>query len=93
MGNEMKTSERILNALQRVKELLTLASDWSKKRKEDDLLNKEFKKAKQKIIDDLYIKLGSLSDRYMFNHKSEFVTKEYLVEYEALKKQIKELEK
>ena len=29
----------------------------------------------------------------MFNHKSEFVTREYLVEYEALKKQIKELEK
>ena len=29
----------------------------------------------------------------MFNHKSELVTREYLVEYEALKKQIKELEK
>ncbi len=89
----MKTSERILNALQRVKELLMLVSDWSKKPKEEDALNKEFKEAKQKLIDDLYIKLGALSDRYLFNHKSEFVTKEYLVEYEALKKQIKELEK
>ena len=89
----MKTSERVINALQRVKELLTLVSDWSKKPKEEDTLNKEFKKAKQKIIDDLYIKLGSLSDRYMFNHKSEFVTREYLIEYELLKKQIKELEK
>ena len=29
----------------------------------------------------------------MFNHKSEFVTREYLVEYELLKKKIKELEK
>ena len=89
----MKTSERVLNALQRMKELLTLVIDWSKKPKEEDALNKEFKKAKQKMIDDLYIKLGSLSDRYMFNHKSEFVTREYLVEYELLKKQIKELEK
>ena len=89
----MKTSERVLNALQRMKELLTLVSDWLKKPKEEDALNKEFKKAKQKMIDDLYIKLGSLSDRYMFNHKSEFVTREYLIEYELLKKQIKELEK
>lgn len=89
----MKTTERILNALHRMKELLILVADWSKKPKEEDTLNKEFKEAKQKLIDDLYIKLGSLSDRYLFNHKSEFVTKEYLVEYEALKKQIKELEK
>ena len=89
----MKTSERVLNALQRMKKLLTLVSNWSKKPKEEDALNKEFKKAKQKMIDDLYIKLGSLSDRYMFNHKSEFVTREYLIEYELLKKQIKELEK
>ena len=89
----MKTTERILNALQRMKELLTLVTDWSKKSKEEDPLNKEFKEAKQKLIDDLYVKLGALSDRYLFNHKSEFVTKEYLVEYEALKKQIKELEK
>ena len=88
----MKTSERVLNALQRMKELLTLVIDWSKKPKEEDALNKEFKKAKQKMIDDLYIKLGSLSDRYMFNHKSEFVTREYLIEYELLKKKIKELE-
>ena len=89
----MKTSERVINALQRVKELLFLVSDWLKKPKEEDALNKEFKVAKQKLIDDLYVELGALSDRYMFNHKSEFVTREYLVEYEALKKQIKELEK
>ena len=89
----MKTSERVINALQRVKELLFLVSDWLKKPKEEDALNKEFKVAKQKLIDDLYVELGALSDRYMFNHKSEFVTREYLVEYEELKKQIKELEK
>ena len=89
----MKTSERVINALQSVKELLFLVSDWLKKPKEEDALNKEFKVAKQKLIDDLYVELGALSDRCLFNHKSEFVTKEYLVEYEALKKQIKELEK
>ena len=89
----MKTSEKIEHAFRRMKELLTLVADWTKQPKEPDALTKEFKEKKQKMIDDLHIQLGALSDRYMFNHKSEFATKEYLVEYEALKKKIKELEK
>ena len=88
----MKTTERVEQAFKRVKELLTLVADWTKQPKEDEL-TKEFKEKKQKMIDDLHIQLGALSDRYMFNHKSEFATKEYLVEYEALKKKIKQLEK
>jgi hypothetical protein len=87
----MKTTEKVEQAFKRVKELLTLVADWTKNPKEDEL-TKEFKDKKQKMIDDLHIQLGALSDRYMFNHKSEFATKEYLLEYEALKKQIKELE-
>ena len=87
----MKTTERVEQAFKRVKELLTLVADWTKQPKEDEL-TKEFKEKKQKMIDDLHNQLGALSDRYMFNHKSEFATKEYLVEYEALKKKIKELE-
>ena len=93
MVNKMKTTEKIENALKRVKELLMLVADWTKQPKELDTLTLEFKKKKQQMIDDLYVQLGALSDRYMFNHKSEFATKEYLVEYEALKKKIKELEK
>ena len=46
----MKTTERILNALQRAKELLTLVTYWSKKPKEQDLLNKEFKKQNKKLL-------------------------------------------
>jgi len=88
----MKTTERVEQAFKRVKELLTLVADWTKNPKEDEL-TKEFKDKKQKMIDNLHIQLGALSDRYMFNHKSEFATKEYLLEYEALKKKIKELEK
>jgi len=88
----MKTTERVEQAFKRVKELLTLVADWTKNPKEDEL-TKEFKDKKQKMINDLHIQLGALSDRYMFNHKSEFATKEYLLEYEALKKKIKELEK
>ena len=91
MGCKMKTTERVEQAFKRVKELLTLVADWTKNPKEDQL-TKEFKDKKQKMIDDLHIQLGALSDRYMFNHKSEFATKEYLLEYEALKKKIKELE-
>jgi len=88
----MKTTERVEQAFKRVKELLTLVADWTKNTKEDEL-TKEFKEKKQKMIDDLNMQLGALSDRFMFNHNSEFATKEYLVEYEALKKKIKELEK
>ena len=92
MGCKMKTTEKVEQAFKRVKELLTLVADWTKNPKEDEL-TKEFKDKKQKMINDLHIQLGALSDRYMFNHKSEFATKEYLLEYEALKKKIKELEK
>ena len=91
MGCKMKTTEKVEQAFKRVKELLTLVADWTKNPKEDEL-TKEFKDKKQKMINDLHIQLGALSDRYMFNHKSEFATKEYLLEYEALKKKIKELE-
>tara|TARA_R100000353_G_scaffold29402_1_gene24326 strand:- start:327 stop:596 length:270 start_codon:yes stop_codon:yes gene_type:complete len=89
----MKTTERIEHAFKRIKELLMLVADWTKQPKEPDALSKEFKEKKQKMINDLHIQLGTLSDRYLFNHKSEFAAKEYLVQYEALKKKIRELEK
>ena len=46
-----------------------------------------------KYIEDLYKQLGELNDRYMFNHNSEFATKEYIVQYDELKKKIYDLEK
>ena len=75
MGCKMKTTEKVEQAFKRVKELLTLVADWTKNPKEDEL-TKEFKDKKQKMIDDLHIQLGALSDRYMFNHQSEFATQE-----------------
>ena len=92
MGYEMK-QERVMNALQRVKELLFLVSDWTKKPEKEDSLSKEFNDKKLKMIEDLYKQLGELNDRYMFNHDSEFKTKEYVVQYDALKKKIHDLEK
>ena len=92
MGYEMK-QERVMNALQRVKELLFLVSDWTKKPEKEDLLTKEFREKKLKMIEDLYKQLGELNDRYMFNHSSEFATKEYIIQYDALKKKIFDLEK
>ena len=89
----MKTTERVLNALQRVKELLGLVSDWTKQPKEPDALSIEFNKKKQEMIDDLYVQLGALSDRYHFSNKKEFSTKEYIVQYDKLKKKITDLEK
>jgi len=89
----MKTSERVINALQRVKELLGLVADWTKQPKEQDALTKEFREKKLKMIEDLYTQLGQLNDRFMFTHESEFKTKEYIVEYDALKKKITDLEK
>ena len=93
MGYKMKTSERVINALQRIKELLGLVSDWTKQPKEEDALTKEFKEKKLQLIEDLYKQLGELNDRFMFTHESEFKTKEYVVQYDALKKKIHDLEK
>ena len=93
MGYKMKTSERVINALQRVKELLTLVADWTKQPKQEDALTKEFREKKLQIIEDLYKQLGELNDRFMFTHESEFKTKEYVVQYDALKKKIHDLEK
>ncbi len=93
MGYKMKTTERVINALQRVKELLGLVSDWTKQPKEEDALTKEFKEKKLQLIEDLYKQLGELNDRFMFTHESEFKTKEYVVQYDELKKKITDLEK
>ena len=93
MGNEMKTTERVEQAFKRIKELLTLVSDWTKKPEKEDLLTKEFREKKLKMIEDLYKQLGELNDRFMFTHESEFKTKEYVVQYDALKKKIFDLEK
>ena len=93
MGNEMKTTERVENAFKRIKELLVLVSDWTKKPEKEDALSKEFNNKKLKMIQDLYKQLGELNDRYMFNHNSEFATKEYIVQYDELKKKIYDLEK
>ena len=89
----MKTIERVEQAFKRVKELLTLVADWTKQPKEPDMLSVEFNKKKQQMIDDLYVKLGALSDRYNFSNKKEFSTKQYIVQYDELKKKITDLEK
>ncbi len=93
MVNKMKTTEKIENALKRVKELLTLIADWTKQPKETDKLTLEFNKKKQEMLDDLYVQLGALSDKYMFSNRKTFSTKEYIVEYDKLKKKITDLEK
>ena len=93
MVNKMKTTEKIENALKRIKELLTLVADWNKQPKELDTLSLEFSKKKQQMIDDLYVQLGALSDKYMLSNRKTFSTKEYIVQYDELKKKITDLEK
>ena len=93
MVNKMKTTERVLNALQRVKELLMLVKYWTEGNKNTDVLAKELKDRKKELVKDLYVQLAALDDRFMFTHKSEFKTKEYIVQYENIKKQIQDLEK
>ena len=93
MVNKMKTTERVLNALQRVKELLGLVSDWTKQPKEPDALTQEFTEKKLTMIEDLYKQLGALSDKYMYSNRKTFSTKEYIVQYDQLKKKITDLEK
>ena len=93
MVNKMKTTERVENAFKRIKELLTLVADWTKQPQESDGLSVEFNKKKQEMIDDLYVQLGALSDKYMFSNRKTFSTKEYIVQYDELKKKITDLEK
>ena len=93
MVYKMKTTEKIENALKRVRELLMLVADWTKQPKEPDTLTLEFNKKKQQMIDDLYVQLGALSDKYMFSNRKTFSTKEYIVQYDELKKKITDLEK
>ena len=92
MVNKMK-QERVMNALQRVKELLMLVKYWTEGNKNTDILAKELKDRKKELVKDLYIQLAALDDRFMFTHKSEFKTKEYIVQYDNIKKQIQDLEK
>ena len=92
MVNKMK-QERVMNALQRVKELLMLVKYWTEGNKNTDVLAKELKDRKKELVKDLYIQLAALDDRFMFTHKSEFKTKEYIVQYDNIKKQIQDLEK
>ena len=93
MVYKMKTTEKIENALKRVKELLTLVADWTKQPKEPNTLTLEFNKKKQQMIDNLYVQLGALSDKYMFSNRKTFSTKEYIVQYDQIKKKITDLEK
>ena len=89
----MKTTERVEQAFKRVKELLMLVKYWTEGNKNTDELSKELNKRKKELVKDLYIQLGALDDCFMFTHKSEFKTKEYIVQYDNIKKQIKDLEK
>ena len=93
MGNEMKTTERVEQAFKRVKELLMLVKYWTEGNKNTDVLAKELKDRKKELVKDLYVQLAALDDRFMFTHESEFKTKEYVVQYDALKKKIFDLEK
>ena len=89
----MKTTERVEQAFKRVKELLMLVKYWTEGNKNTDELAKELKERKKALVKDLYVQLAALDDRFMFTHKSEFKTKEYVVQYDALKKKIFDLEK
>ena len=93
MVNKMKTTERVEQAFKRIKELLTLVADWTKQPKEPDALTIEFTEKKLTMIEDLYKQLGALSDKYMYSNRKTFSTKEYIVEYDKLKKKITDLEK
>ena len=93
MVYKMKTKERVDQAFKRVKELLMLVKYWTEGNKNTDVLAKELKDRKKELVKDLYVQLAALDDRFMFTHKSEFKTKEYIVQYDNIKKQIHELEK
>ena len=93
MVYQMKTTERVEQAFKRMKELVMLVKYWTEGNKNTDVLAKELKNRKKELVKDLYVQLAALDDRFMFTHNSEFKTKEYIVQYDNIKKQIQELEK
>ena len=86
----MNSKEKIDNAFNRIKELLTLVNLWNKKATNKE--HQQIEQRRQQLIDDLQRQKAEL-DRVWTEDDGSLSDREYVVQWEKINTRIKELEK
>lgn len=86
----MNSKDKIDNAFNRIKELLTLVNLWNKKASNKE--HQQIEQRRQQLIDDLQRQKAEL-DRVWTEDDGSLSDREYVVQWEKINTRIKELEK
>ena len=86
----MNSKDKIDNAFNRIKELLTLVNLWNKKATNKE--HQQIEQRRQQLIDDLQRQKAEL-DRIWTEDDGSLSDREYVVQWEKINTRIKELEK
>ena len=86
----MNSKDKIDNAFNRIKELLTLVNLWNKKATNKE--HQQIEKRRQQLINDLQRQKAEL-DRVWTEDDGSLSDREYVVQWEKINTRIKELEK
>ena len=86
----MNSKDKIDNAFNRIKELLTLVSLWNKKATNKE--HQQIEERRQQLIDDLQRQKAELN-RVWTEDDGSLSDREYVVQWEKINTRIKELEK
>ena len=85
----MNSKDKIDNAFNRIKELLTLVNLWNKKATNKE--HQQIEQRRQQLIDDLQRQKAEL-DRVWTEDDGSLSDREYLVQWEKINSRIKQLE-
>ena len=85
----MNSKEKIDNAFNRIKELLTLVNLWNKKATNKE--HQQIEQRRQQLIDDLQRQKAEL-DRVWTEDDGSLSDREYVVQWEKINSRIKQLE-
>ena len=86
----MNSKDKIDNAFNRIKELITLVNLWNKKATIKE--HQQIEQRRQQLIDDLQRQKAEL-DRVWTEDDGSLSDREYVVQWEKINTRIKELEK
>jgi len=86
----VNSKDKIDNAFNRIKELLTLVNLWNKKATNKE--HQQIEQRRQQLIDDLQRQKAEL-DRVWTEDDGSLSDREYVVQWEKINTRIKELEK
>ena len=86
----MNSKDKIDNAFNRIKELLTLVNLWNKKATNKE--HQQIEQRRQQLINDLQKQKAEL-DRVWTEDDGSLSDREYVVQWEKINTRIKELEK